>query len=115
MNQITLFYIISIIPQLNINNVQYIIPVKKDMFKSLKKNIIIKGIKYIDSLPKERKIRLGEKSKRKILKKLDELYFNITSIESILVAIYGLDSQILLDFKDKLNELSIDWDREDTK
>ncbi len=50
-----------------------------------------------------------------ILKLLNRLYKYIILMDIILEKYYGIDSQIYLDFHDKLNVLSIDKDRKDTK
>lgn len=79
------------------------------------KNILDKCLLYIENTPKDIKEKIKKRILKKILKKLDKLYFSIEYMEKLIVALYGLDSQVLLDFKDKLNKYSIDWDREDTK
>lgn len=46
-----------------------------------------------------------------IQKKLKILFEEIEAMDKTLKALYGIDSQEYLNFKDKLNELSIDDDR----
>lgn len=85
------------------------------MFNSLQKKFLDKCIAFIKDAPEDVKEKIGKKKEKSVLKKLEKLYFTIEYIEKLIVVVYGLDSQILLDFKDRLNKYSIDQDREDTK
>lgn len=74
--------------------------------------IEFKVLRGISKLSNKEKLEFGDKFKTKILKKLDREYKNIIYFEELLSQLYGIDSQIYLDFKDKLNALSMDPDRD---
>ena len=84
------------------------------MFYNLKLKLIEKLINLLKKADIETRYKLGAENKNKILNKLDKVYKNIILWDMFLELLYGEDSQIYIDFKDKLNVLSIDKDREDT-
>lgn len=84
------------------------------MFYNLKLKLAEKLINLLKEVDIETRYKLGTKNKNKVLNKLDKVYKNIILWDTFLELFYGEDSQIYIDFKDKLNVLSIDKDREDT-
>ena len=72
-------------------------------------------IKIIKKLNPERKEFIGLKLYPLIQKKLKKEYIKLIFFEELLENLYGIDSQTLMEYKDYLNILSIDKDREDTK
>lgn len=72
-------------------------------------------IKIIKKLNPEQKESIGLKLYPLIQKKLKKEYIKLIFFEELLENLYGIDSQPLMEYKDYLNILSIDKDREDTK
>lgn len=74
--------------------------------------LIIKVIKKLN--PKQKEF-IGLKLYPLIQNKLKKEYIKLIFFEELLENLYGIDSQPLMEYKDYLNILSIDKDREDTK
>ena len=72
-------------------------------------------IKIIKKLNPKQKESIGLKLYPLIQKKLKKEYIKLIFFEELLENLYGIDSQPLMEYKDYLNILSIDKDREDTK
>ena len=68
-------------------------------------------MKFIKNAPKDVRRKVGEKNLPKIQKKLNKLYKRILLWDDLLESLYGLDSQVYINFHDELNILSIDRDR----
>lgn len=81
------------------------------MFNEIKLKLVDKTIQYLQKKDPETLKKVGEKSMPKILKLLDIFYKKLVLLDMLLETLYGLDSQILIDWHDKLNVLSIDKDR----
>lgn len=72
-------------------------------------------LKLVKKLSSEQKEYIGLRLYPLIKKKLDKEYIRLIFLEELLENLYGIDSQPLIEYKDYLNILSIDKDREDTK
>lgn len=85
------------------------------MFNNLKLRIAEKCINRMKEI-KQKYPDIAEKRATKytfkILRNLDLTYKKLILIDELLETLYGLDSQIYLDWKDNLNTLSIDKDRQ---
>ena len=68
-------------------------------------------MKFIKNAPEDVRRKVGEKNLPKIQKKLNKLYKRILLWDDLLESLYGLDSQVYINFHDELNILSIDRDR----
>ena len=68
-------------------------------------------MKFIKNAPEDVRRKVGEKNLPKIQKKLNKLYKRILLWDDLLESLYGLDSQVYINFHDELNILSIDKDR----
>ena len=83
------------------------------MFDNLKLKIADKCINKIKKMDPKRREELATKFYFKVTKKVDNYIKHIVSMDELLLSLYGPDSQIYLDWKDKLNVISIDPDRKD--
>lgn len=72
-------------------------------------------IKIVKKLNLEQKEYVGIRLYPLIKKKLNKEYSRLIFFEELLENLYGIDSQPLMEYKDYLNILSMDKDREDTK
>lgn len=76
------------------------------------KEWLLNKLKKIKSKDEERFYQISKKFIPRDLKRLQKLYIELIFVEEYLETMYGIDSQILLNYKDALNFLSIDKDRD---
>ena len=76
--------------------------------------LILKFLKKLKSKNPEAFNYASIRNIPKVKRKLNKVYKKLLFWDEVLELLYGIDSQILMEYKDMLNAISLDKDRPDT-